>query len=158
MSTPLTDGINALTQYANEVTGASDTNLSDAVYTLAQGYGGGSTPTGMSISLITKPYNSTWSVTNDLGEVPDTIVLIPVNTPSGTGQDYPHIIIGLSTLNNYGYTNYHGMMKLWENSSGKTDYTQNIGGWDADESSINFTGNTNSISPQDYILIAYKYQ
>ena len=41
MATPLTDGINALTAYANEVTGASDTNLSDAVHTLASGYGGG---------------------------------------------------------------------------------------------------------------------
>ena len=41
MSTPLTDGINALTTYANEVTGASDTTLSDAVRTLASGYGGG---------------------------------------------------------------------------------------------------------------------
>lgn len=39
MSTPLTDSINALTTYANEVTGASDTNLSDAVHTLASGYG-----------------------------------------------------------------------------------------------------------------------
>lgn len=38
--TPLTDSIEALTTYANQVTGASDTNLSDAVYTLAQGYGG----------------------------------------------------------------------------------------------------------------------
>ena len=42
MATPLTDSINALTTYANEVTGASDTNLSDAVHTLASGYGGGS--------------------------------------------------------------------------------------------------------------------
>lgn len=42
MSTPLTDSINALTTYANEVTGASDTTLSDAVYSLASGYGGGS--------------------------------------------------------------------------------------------------------------------
>lgn len=41
MSTPLTDGINALTTYANEVTGASDTTLSDAVHTLANGYGQG---------------------------------------------------------------------------------------------------------------------
>lgn len=41
--TPLTDSIEALTTYANQVTGASDTNLSDAVYTLAQGYGGGGT-------------------------------------------------------------------------------------------------------------------
>lgn len=42
MATPLTDSINALTTYANEVTGASDTTLSDAVHTLASGYGGGS--------------------------------------------------------------------------------------------------------------------
>lgn len=41
MTTPLTDSINALTTYANEVTGASDTTLSDAVHTLASGYGGG---------------------------------------------------------------------------------------------------------------------
>ena len=38
--TPLTDSIEALTVYANQVTGASDTNLSDAVYTLGRGYGG----------------------------------------------------------------------------------------------------------------------
>lgn len=41
MSTPLTDSINALTTYANEVTGQSDTTLSDAVHTLASGYGQG---------------------------------------------------------------------------------------------------------------------
>ena len=41
MATPLTDSINALTTYANEVTGGNDTNLSDAVHTLASGYGGG---------------------------------------------------------------------------------------------------------------------
>ena len=40
-ATPLTDAINALTQYANETTGASDTTLSDAVGTLVAGYGGG---------------------------------------------------------------------------------------------------------------------
>ena len=39
--TPLTDAINALTTYANTVTSASDTTLSDAVATLAAGYGGG---------------------------------------------------------------------------------------------------------------------
>ena len=43
MSTPLTDSINALTTYANEVTGASDTTLSDAVERLCEGYGGGDT-------------------------------------------------------------------------------------------------------------------
>lgn len=41
MSTPLTDSINALTRYANETTGASDTTLSDAVESLVAGYGGG---------------------------------------------------------------------------------------------------------------------
>lgn len=37
----LTDKINALTAYANEVTGESDTTLSEAVHTLADGYGQG---------------------------------------------------------------------------------------------------------------------
>lgn len=41
MSTPLTDAIEALTTYANETTGASDTTLSDAVGTLVDGYGQG---------------------------------------------------------------------------------------------------------------------
>ena len=39
MSTPLTDSINALTAYANETTGASDTTLSDAVGRLCERYG-----------------------------------------------------------------------------------------------------------------------
>ena len=41
-TTPLTDAINALTTYANETTGASDTTLSAAVGTLVAGYGQGS--------------------------------------------------------------------------------------------------------------------
>lgn len=41
MAKPLTDAINALTTYANSVTGASDTTLSEAVATLAEGYGQG---------------------------------------------------------------------------------------------------------------------
>ena len=41
MSTPLTDSINALTAYANEVTGAEDATLSDAVGRLCEGYGEG---------------------------------------------------------------------------------------------------------------------
>lgn len=40
-TTPLTDAINALTTYANETTGASDTTLSAAVGSLVAGYGGG---------------------------------------------------------------------------------------------------------------------
>lgn len=41
MSQPLTDAINALITYANEITGQSDTTLSDAVESLVDGYGGG---------------------------------------------------------------------------------------------------------------------
>lgn len=39
----LTDSIEALTTYANGVTGESDTTLSDAVHSLGSGYGGGGT-------------------------------------------------------------------------------------------------------------------
>ena len=48
-TTPLTDAIEALTRYANETTGASDTTLSDAVGTLVAGYGGGG---GGGLSLL----------------------------------------------------------------------------------------------------------
>ena len=41
INNPLTSNINALTEFANSVTGESDTNLSDAVHTLADGYGQG---------------------------------------------------------------------------------------------------------------------
>lgn len=55
-TTPLTDAINALTQYANETTGASDTTLSDAVGTLVAGYGGGGGWTSTGIATKTEPY------------------------------------------------------------------------------------------------------
>ena len=54
MSTPLTDNINALTAYANEVTGASDTTLSDAVGRLCGGYGGGGELYPVGTDLVTK--------------------------------------------------------------------------------------------------------
>lgn len=52
---PLTDGINALTAYANTVTGESDTTLSDAVASLADGYGQGS---GSDYEGLEVQYNS----------------------------------------------------------------------------------------------------
>lgn len=58
MSTPLTDSINALTTYANEVTGASDTTLSDAVHTLASGYGGGEDYLAQDIEGTLKTYSN----------------------------------------------------------------------------------------------------
>lgn len=41
MDKPLTDAINALTTYANEITGVNDPDLSSAVRTLCDGYGSG---------------------------------------------------------------------------------------------------------------------
>jgi hypothetical protein len=55
MATPLTDAINALITYSNSVTGESDTNLSDAVYSLAEGYGQGG---GVS-NVVTGTFKST---------------------------------------------------------------------------------------------------
>lgn len=52
--TPLTNAINALTTYSNTVTGASDTTLSEAVATLASGYGGG----GDSVATVMKTIGS----------------------------------------------------------------------------------------------------
>lgn len=52
-TTPLTDAINALTTYSNTVTGASDTTLSDAVATLAAGYGGGGSSYTLEINNAT---------------------------------------------------------------------------------------------------------
>lgn len=54
-TTPLTDAINALTRYANETTGASDTTLSDAVGTLVAGYGGGGGWTTDGIATNSEP-------------------------------------------------------------------------------------------------------
>lgn len=80
-ATPLTDAINALTQYANETTGQSDTTLSDAVGTLVAGYGGGG---GGGISLL-----ETITVTTDTRAV--DIDMTPY-------VDYDIVIILLDTL------------------------------------------------------------
>ena len=53
MATPLTDSINALTQYANEVTGKQDATLADAVGSLVEGYGGGSELYSVGTDLVT---------------------------------------------------------------------------------------------------------
>ena len=68
---PLTDAINALTTYANGVTGASDTNLSDAVRSLADGYGGGGS--GLTFEFIGEwtgylpEYTNTYAESTDTG-------------------------------------------------------------------------------------------
>lgn len=49
---PLTTKIRNLTSYANSVTGIPDTNLSDAVHTLADGYGQGGGSGGLSTTTV----------------------------------------------------------------------------------------------------------
>jgi len=49
---PLTTNIRNLTAYANSVTGIPDTNLSDAVHTLADGYGQGGGSGGLSATTV----------------------------------------------------------------------------------------------------------
>lgn len=71
--TPLTDNINALTAYANNKTGASDTNLSDAVTRLVNGYGSGSST--IEDGIIVKARNSNGYATevdfyNSDGQIP----------------------------------------------------------------------------------------
>lgn len=44
---PLTSSINSLTSFINSVTEVSDTNLTDAVHTLADGYGQGGGDSGL---------------------------------------------------------------------------------------------------------------
>lgn len=58
----LTSRIQALTAYANEVTGESDTTLADAVATLASGYGGGGT--GITDGIVVKGISSNGRMTS----------------------------------------------------------------------------------------------
>ena len=82
MSTPLTDSINALTTYANEVTGASDTNLSDAVHTLASGYGqGGGVNYLDSVTRLSSIFNASHNM-------PQKIEFSPTQLVSGNNHGY----------------------------------------------------------------------
>lgn len=100
MATPLTDSINALTAYANEVTGGSDTNLSDAVHTLASGYGGGSGQ----VKTGTFTGAPTASVNINIGFEPDIIVIdsdLDLGTAGWQGVKCIVIVKGVLTINFY---------------------------------------------------------
>ena len=94
----LTDGIEALTAYANTVTGESDTTLSDAVASLADGYGGGGgsgleyeegtyTATGDSLPTI--------NFANSHTKEPSIVVFMKTNTsetmPNNCGTFFVHV-------------------------------------------------------------------
>lgn len=77
----LTDSIEALTTYANGVTGESDTNLSDAVHSLGSGYGGGS---GLEYEEGTytavSDGNPTISFTNSHSTAPALVVFVDADS------------------------------------------------------------------------------
>ncbi len=64
-TTPLTDAITALTTYANTVTGGSDTTLSEAVATLASGYGSGGSTDDAIEAFITRSDSTITSFSSD---------------------------------------------------------------------------------------------
>lgn len=85
MATPLTDAITALTTYANGITGKSDTNLPDAVRSLADGYGGGG---------VTYPFLVSYEridVTEDLTSM-KTNTFMSTYMPDLNSPPYPTIL------------------------------------------------------------------
>lgn len=105
MAQPLTDAIEALTTYANTVTGASDTTLSDAVATLASGYGGGGggileligtetvTQSARTFSIDMTPYNSydVILVKADCQTSASTWIYTKFNTTEPSTQGYSYV-------------------------------------------------------------------
>jgi hypothetical protein len=96
MSTPLTDSINALTTYANEVTGASDTTLSDAVHTLASGYGGGSAKVVLGTYTPTEDVGvSTVQIPHNLGVIPEFVCCYADGISSDASNPNAYLVSGL---------------------------------------------------------------
>ena len=124
-TTPLTDAINALTQYANETTGASDTNLSDAVGTLVAGYGGGG---GGLTKLATFTANAERSIQIDIDPAwlsYDVLLIVPNITVSAA--DWIYLVADATSGG--GYTsqttalNQGVITVVWTNAISKQGYT-----------------------------------
>lgn len=111
--TPLTDAINALTTYSNTVTGASDTTLSEAVATLASGYGGGSVdwgavaqgdePQGALVLNMTKNFRQA-AFRGCTGITSVEIASIPNNQTAASDAFY-----GCSALVSFDFGNLYGI-------------------------------------------------
>ena len=93
MATPLTDSINALTAYANEVTGESDTNLSDAVHTLASGYAQGKyAPNGYTRLLYLEASGTQGIDTGKYGKLNSRFVVDFGYSPTGQYGYYASVL------------------------------------------------------------------
>lgn len=128
MSTPLTDAINALTTYANGITGKSDSNLPDAVRSLADGYGqsGGEEETGT--FTASADGNPTITFSNSHTKSPSIILFMKTNTsttmPINCGTFFAYIkvddffSVGLQTVSDIFRTGL--FMQAHTQSSGST--------------------------------------
>lgn len=80
----LTPKIEALTAYANTITGKSDTTLSDAVASLADGYGGGGTTYPFLVSyeriVVTEDLTSMTTTQFQNSYLPDLLTSAPYPT------------------------------------------------------------------------------
>lgn len=131
-TTPLTDAINALTTYSNTVTGASDTTLSEAVATLAAGYGGsGWTSTG--VADKSEP-NGAITVTGGIGAYAlyDRTGITSISGVTGIGNYGLYGCTGLtsidltnvtSNIGNYAFGNCTSLTSISSNT------TANIGNY-----------------------------
>lgn len=137
MSTPLTDAINALTTYANSVTGASDTTLSDAVDTLVDGYGGGG---GGVLTGTFTPSARAYTVNINIGTTNtiNALIIVPTSeSPLKSGGKTLVAFIGMKD----GFYKYYG---LTTNNAGSSMLTPSIS-----ESTACFTqsGSQITVSP-----------
>lgn len=125
----LTPKIEALTAYANEITGKSDTTLSDAVASLADGYGqgGGSTyPYLVSYERIEVTEDLTSMTTNtflstylpDLNSAPYPTILYLIENTYTNSQYSAQAAIRLSSLSG-SYS--RGTSRFFVRSNGKVD-------------------------------------
>ena len=96
----LTSRIQALTTYANSITGESDTTLSDAVASLASGYGGGG---GSGLEHET----GTYTASSDS---------IPTITFSGNHTRKPDLIVMEDVSNEFTSTGNTGLLFVYINS------------------------------------------
>lgn len=94
--TPLTDAINALTSYANSVTGEADETLSDAVRSLADGYN----PNGISIDGMADGSQPNGDITVNVERIEDYALRNRLNI---TGLTAPNCVY-IGTQNFLGNT------------------------------------------------------
>ena len=130
----LTSRIQALTAYANEVTGASDTTLSDAVESLADGYGGGGGSLPSSISVIdggeftlASETTSTYHIEHSLGVVPKGFVIWTDGVDISTAENNTAIrgVFIVDEPANGSVTSYLYQLTVYNNAF--NNYSRNVG-------------------------------